>query len=149
MKLFSIVIFGLILNLSNLTYANSFRDCGSPGASVSTFSLNPCSSIPCVFKRGGEFTLLFTFTGLESVSAGKSKVHAAFEEGFGHFSFPNSDVCECLIPSCPISQGRFYTYSYTGKVPETFHTGLVTIQWQLLDTDDNAFLCIQFTVKVE
>ncbi|TGZ59312.1 hypothetical protein CRM22_009149 [Opisthorchis felineus] len=62
MQLSSIVISGMILNLSNLAYAISFRDCGSPGASVTTFSIIPCHSLPCVLTKGHEFTVLFTFT---------------------------------------------------------------------------------------
>ncbi|TGZ59311.1 hypothetical protein CRM22_009149 [Opisthorchis felineus] len=92
MQLSSIVISGMILNLSNLAYAISFRDCGSPGASVTTFSIIPCHSLPCVLTKGHEFTVLFTFTAINSISAGKAKVHAAFETGFGPFPFPDSEV---------------------------------------------------------
>ncbi|TGZ73031.1 hypothetical protein CRM22_001741, partial [Opisthorchis felineus] len=121
----------------------------SPGASVTTFSIIPCHSLPCVLTKGHEFTVLFTFTATKPISAGMAKVHAAFDTGFGPFSFPNSEVCKCLTPGCPITLGRFYTYSYTGTVPGEFRAGNAIIQWQLLNTEGDSFLCIQFKVKVE
>ncbi|OON16211.1 hypothetical protein X801_07978 [Opisthorchis viverrini] len=84
----------------------------------------------------------------QSVSAGGTKVQAASTAEFTTIPMPDSDVCDHLTPACPVLAKGLYSYTYASVVRGETPLGRVTVQWELLDTKKDPFLCVQFEVQI-
>ncbi|TGZ71684.1 hypothetical protein CRM22_002499 [Opisthorchis felineus] len=79
---------------------------------------------------------------------GDASFEGSFDEEPATIPFPPNGVCRRLIPGCPIQPGQRYTYHYTAVVPEDFRTGLLRVEWRLLNANMMPFLCVEFLVRI-
>ncbi|TGZ71686.1 hypothetical protein CRM22_002499 [Opisthorchis felineus] len=139
MQPFNLILCSLILFTSDFVDAVSFGDC------VDVF---PCDRDPCTLVKGTSVTIRIQFRGLARIFPGDASFEGSFDEEPATIPFPPNGVCRRLIPGCPIQPGQRYTYHYTAVVPEDFRTGLLRVEWRLLNANMMPFLCVEFLVRI-
>ncbi|KAG5454986.1 Phosphatidylglycerol/phosphatidylinositol transfer protein [Clonorchis sinensis] len=149
MNLVTLFVSGVLFNLSRVTYAVDFRDCGSSKARVISVTISPCNPAHCTLRRGQESSVDILFTTTQRFTVGAARVQAGSPSGFRTLSITASEVCDLLTPGCPVLAGRTYSFKYTGEVPKRSTVGPMTIRWEMLDSNLIPFLCAEFDVQIE
>ncbi|TGZ71683.1 hypothetical protein CRM22_002499 [Opisthorchis felineus] len=148
MQLFRWILCIVLICVSGFADAINFRDCGSTNVVVTSVNLLPCDSDPCTLVKGTSVTIHILFRGLARIFPGDASFEGSFDEEPATIPFPPNGVCRRLIPGCPIQPGQRYTYHYTAVVPEDFRTGLLRVEWRLLNANMMPFLCVEFLVRI-
>ncbi|XP_020908071.1 NPC intracellular cholesterol transporter 2 [Exaiptasia diaphana] len=84
----------------------NFTDCGSYLGEIHSLEVNPCTSDPCVLKRGDNMTSVISFTPHEQVSAAKIDINAIIAGSPIHVHIPNPNACDGHGLKCPLEKGK-------------------------------------------
>ncbi|TGZ66310.1 hypothetical protein CRM22_005394 [Opisthorchis felineus] len=126
----------------------TYEDCGST-LTVKSVSVEPCSTTPCVLKRGGSATISIVFQA--DVTAGIPGDAAVQGIKWGiPFSFGLNDpqICGDVQPSCPLQSGQWYTYTKTISISSWYPAVYGTVRWRLKNTNGESMVCVEIPVEL-
>ncbi|GAA47184.1 Niemann-Pick C2 protein [Clonorchis sinensis] len=129
------------------TAAIYFEDCGSQGATVLEVDVAPCKSYPCTLVIGEQYTVRIGFTATIDVWSGMAIANSIYNGVTKSLRLKDPDLCDHLLPSCPVKTGKTYVFSYTGTVNWKIPDIKIYLQWQLANQYTWPFLCVQFPVQ--
>ncbi|CAG5122465.1 unnamed protein product [Candidula unifasciata] len=114
-----------------------FHDCGSQLSTINEVDVNPCPSLPCIFKTNSNVTLTITLTPNAAVSDAKSVVTGIIEGIPVPFPLPDENACNFM--TCPLAPGTAVTYKTAIFVrPEYPSTNLI-VQWEVTSSSGEVF----------
>ncbi|TGZ69400.1 hypothetical protein CRM22_003759 [Opisthorchis felineus] len=148
MRLFILLTFSVPLCLIRFAEAVRFTDCGSRGVVPTSVHISVCNRDPCTLTKGTTITITINFVATSNVSPGGALIRGMSAGERSQLPMPHNGVCGRVIPPCPIQTGETYAYYYTGEVPNSLPTGLMTIRWELLNFHGAPFLCVEFRVLI-
>ncbi|KAK3792339.1 hypothetical protein RRG08_046648 [Elysia crispata] len=120
------------------------KDCGSKLATIDAIDINPCSSIPCPFKKGTSVNVTIDFTAKADISSAKSSVHGIIASVPVPFPLKDSDACHFM--KCPIKSGDKVTYKNSVDVLTAYPEITVLVKWEIVAEQD--VICFTVPVKI-
>ncbi|XP_001627355.2 NPC intracellular cholesterol transporter 2 [Nematostella vectensis] len=126
-----------------------FQDCGSEKGKLISVDLTPCSSDPCVIKRGANASGVITFIPHEVVTSSKVLAYAIFGLIPVPLPLPNSDGCKGYGLTCPLKSGKQVELVFEHYIDQTFPTGHLTLKAELKDQDSDVVICGKIPMTLE
>ncbi|KER22624.1 hypothetical protein T265_14811, partial [Opisthorchis viverrini] len=81
---------------------------------ISSVSVEPCSTTPCVLKRGGSATISIVFQANDTAGLPGDALVQGIKWGIPFsFNLDSPQICGDVQPSCPLESGQWYTYTKT------------------------------------
>ncbi|TGZ69398.1 hypothetical protein CRM22_003757 [Opisthorchis felineus] len=148
MKSLSLLLCSVIIYTSDFADAVSFGDCGSTNVVVTAVDVFPCDRDPCTLVKGTSVNIRIQFVALARIIGGEARVESSFDGEPTTIPFLPNGVCSKLRPPCPIQPGQTYIYSNTVVVPDELRTGLLYVEWKLLNSNMVPFLCVEILVRI-
>lgn len=113
-----------------------------------TVDVTPCSTVPCVFKKGTNVTCTISFTPTELVSNGTLKVTGKLGPVKVPFPLPNPNACSDHGLTCPLKSGVPVKLTITLPVKSEYPSVTVVAQFELKDQGNNDVFCFAVVVKI-
>lgn len=127
-----------------------FKDCGSRVGEIVSLDVTPCTTDPCVIKRGGtNATVTVTFKPHEQVTSAKIYAFAIFGIIPVPLPLPNPDACSGHGLTCPLKSGQVQELVIAHSIDSTFPQGKVTVKAELKDQERNNIVCGEVTLTLQ
>ncbi|GFR68523.1 epididymal secretory protein E1-like [Elysia marginata] len=157
----NLVIPGVLIWLGlALVSANKIavHDCGSKLAKITSIDVQPCTAIPCPFKKGTTVDVTVEFQASEnfivdsfvacdagSFTKAESKVHGIIAGIAVPFPLRDKDACNNM--KCPIKSGDKAVYKNSVAVLKNYPGIGVMVKWEIVSGKDTV-LCFTVPVKI-
>ncbi|KAK3792341.1 hypothetical protein RRG08_046650 [Elysia crispata] len=123
----------------------AIHDCGSKLAKITSIDVQPCSAIPCPFKKGTTVDVTVEFEASASLTKAESSVHGIIAGV--PVPFPLKDKNACNNMKCPIKSGDKVIYKNFVAVRKEYPGIEVMVKWEIV-TGKDTVLCFTVPVKI-
>ncbi|KAK7065402.1 Phosphatidylglycerol/phosphatidylinositol transfer protein [Halocaridina rubra] len=103
----------------------------------------------CIFVKGRDANMSLPFTPAVQVTAVTAKVTGIVAFIHVPFDLPNNNGCINSGLTCPLQPQQSVTYTASLPVKSSYPSVAVTVQWELLDQNNNRLVCIKFPVQLQ
>ncbi|XP_012533990.1 NPC intracellular cholesterol transporter 2 [Monomorium pharaonis] len=101
-----------------------------------------CDSSPCKLYRGTDLNAQWDFVANADAESLKPRVKVTFAGITIEYPYPEQDACKSLTNGeCPLSEGDEATYNLKMPISELYPSLSMTIEFGLIDENDNAQVC--------
>ncbi|EDV27931.1 expressed hypothetical protein [Trichoplax adhaerens] len=143
--LFIILVISSCYALDNVRY----RDCGSQVGKVKSLSINPCTSQPCILKRGTNVTVTINFSPSESIKKIQAVVFGVLEGVPIPFPLPNPNGCSNSGVKCPLEKSAMYKYHSIIPVKKIYPAVTLIVRWELKNSAGKKVVCLDIPASIE
>ncbi|TGZ63721.1 hypothetical protein CRM22_006753 [Opisthorchis felineus] len=92
----------------------------APGVPVVSVSVEPCSRLPCKLARGIRTTFRIQFEADDNISdLGRAELYSINWGVAVPFPMNKPEICESVLPKCPLEAGVLYTYTKSTSIPKS------------------------------
>jgi len=103
-----------------------------------------CDSSPCKFYRGTDLLAQWDFAANANAESLKPRVKVTIMGVTIDYPYPEQDACKSLTKGkCPLSKGDEATYNLKMPIAKSYPSVSMTIQFSLVDENDNVQVCFK------
>jgi len=131
--------------------ATKWEDCGSATGTVKSLQVSDCpdSDDTCILKRGTTKTITIEFDSKTASKTVKASVHGVMSGVPMPFPLPKADGCVYGGLSCPIQDGKSYTYSHSLDIKSIYPPVSVKVRWELVDEASKDIVCLEIPCEIQ
>lgn len=148
MKSFIACLFAACLALATAT---KWEECGSTTGEVKSLTVSDCpdDADTCILKRGTSKNITIVFDSKTTSKTVKAVVHGVIGGVPLPFGLPKPDGCAFGGLSCPLENGKSYTYSHSLEIKNSYPPLGVKVRWELKDDAKKDIVCLEIQCEIQ
>jgi len=114
---------------------------------VSNVIIPSCTSLPCVFLKGGSYSIEIDFENYKETETLTTEVYG--NVAGVNFAWPGLDSDGCkfmLVGQCPFRRNDYVTFGMSMKVEELYPSVEAQLRWLIKGDDGRAIFCWEIPV---
>jgi len=128
--------------------ATPYRDCGST-ATISSFVVPGCTTLPCTILRGQNYTLQFDFVANAPANSFDPYVTGTFLGITAPWpgTFPPG-CSDATTGDCPLTVGERIVYQPVLAIDRTWPQVSATAHWESRDENGSKIICLEVPMRL-
>ncbi|XP_064457760.1 NPC intracellular cholesterol transporter 2-like [Ornithodoros turicata] len=118
------------------------------GGNFNAVRVDPCPTLPCVFKKGMSFKMETDFTADKNLDTLRMKLIGNIGGAWLPFPGFRKNACRKHGLTCPLEAGKQYTLQASLKLQPSFPTLETDIEWSMSSRDNHTVFCFRVPIKL-
>ncbi|CAF1315425.1 unnamed protein product [Adineta ricciae] len=138
----------LFCSIDFLRAATPYKDCGSTAGTIQSFEVTGCTTAPCKFAKGHNYTMNLVFQAKSASKSLSVSIHGVIGGIPVPFPLPDPDACKMQV-KCPVNANDVNTAVMTLPVLQSYPSLSLYVKLELKANDTgNDYACLQFPATI-
>ncbi|UJR30937.1 hypothetical protein I4U23_018449 [Adineta vaga] len=145
-RLFLLAAF--LCSINSIWTATPYKDCGSTAGTIQSFDVTGCTTAPCKFAKGHNYTMNLGFQSKSASKTASVSIHGVI--GGIPIPFPLSDPNACNMGvKCPINADDTNIATMSLPVLSSYPSLSLYVKLEIkADDTSNDYACLQFPATI-